>query len=428
MTRALPLWLGLLAAPVALASEPGPEELRAWSATGVELQPDQYGDTGVRALERLGVDVTFEDGWQILADGGLRVRRSPYEPLEFDLYRLAATQRGSNYTLALGRHVRLDARGYQRIDGVSVEVRTPTPVTASLWAGRLWHPATWEGGTTMVTGGQIHLNPLVDGVPSKLTRFSLGYEARAHDTGFLNRLFFAAAAGTPRGVRGLAFFEIQPRAEDIDIRVNLHGNAPLGRTVDLGVDLRWEDERPDAWPEGVRTALDWLAPDGYGLASVELRWFGGPFALSVRGGPSLNPRKHVEEGEEEYELSLGGIGRGGLTWTDGDAVTFGLFGGGAGVDGSWYGGGGAEVTWDTDFLWANADIGLYAFQGIDGARTPIWEARIRGKVPIWHAEDNGLSRSLAIGLEGATGIDRQLVGWVRGGVSLDAHIGKGAHR
>src|SRR5690606_2045610 len=125
---------------------------------------------------------------------------------------------------------------------------------------------------------------------------------------------------------------------------SLRGNAPIGRYVDLGAEVKWEDLRPDAWPEEVRAPITWLALDGYGMATLTARWAKGPWALTASGGPSFAPRADT--------VSLGGIGRGGISWHAPRSVKVGLFGTGAAVDGSWIGGGGAELGWHSDFLMA----------------------------------------------------------------------------
>src|SRR5690606_10786185 len=140
--------------------------------------------------------------------------------------------------LTLGRHVRLDVRGFERLDGVSIDIDTDTAIRGSVWGGRLWHPVTWETGTTMVLGGQVSLSPLVDGSPSKLTSFVTGYELRAHDEGYAHRLHLAASSRTPTGLRGFAFIEVEPMARE-GLRASLRGNAPIGRYVDLGAEVKW---------------------------------------------------------------------------------------------------------------------------------------------------------------------------------------------
>ncbi len=406
-------------APSARAQSSGPRELQLWSNTAVQVLPDLYGVSGVRAIERLGVDATFEDGWSVAADGALRVLRSPYEPLEVDLYRLAATHRGDAHRFTIGRHVRLDARGFERLDGVSIDIVRPSAINASLWGGRLWHPVTWHSGTTMVLGTQVTFNPLVDGAPSKLTQFAAGYELRAYDEGHAHRMHLAASTRTPTGMSGFAFIEVEPRARE-GLRASLRGNAPLGRTVDVGLELKWEDLRPDAWPQEVRAPITWLAPDGYGMGTFSARWASGPWALSASGGPSLAPRGG--------DLSVGALGRGGLSWRAPRNVTVGAFATGVAIDGSWVGGGGGELGWHSPYLIADADLGLYRFQGIDGAARDVWEGRVEGRVPVWEKERNGLSQTVTVGVNGAVGADRQLASWVRGGVSLQVHAGRGGSR
>jgi len=409
----------LLLAPAAWAGAPSGDDLAAWSDTSVELQPDLYGKTGARAMERLGAEVSYPDGWTLSADAALRALRSPYDPVMLDVYRLSATQKGLDYRLSLGRQVRLDARGFERLDGATVDITTPTVFTGSLWGGRLWHPGVWSKATTMVFGGQVNFHPAVGGTPTPLTRFALGYEGRAYDAGFASRLHFAASSRTVRGLRGAAFVEVEPRGADTGVRASLGGTVPAGRRLDLGLQARWEGLRPDTAAEDLRTPIDWLAPDGYGIGTVRAQWHQGPWSFAAYGGPSLRPVQTTGG------VSVGGIGRGGLSWTDQEHITIGVFGSGAGVDGSWIGGGGGEFTWSSKGLDATADVGLYQFQGIDGHAAPIWEGRVHGRVPLWTGERNGHAHHLALGIDGAAGTDRQLAAWVRGGVSLQAWIGRG---
>ena len=392
------LWLMSMA-----LAQPTAPELAAWMEGGVEVRPDLYGETGIRDLARLRLEVTQGD-WAFRGDGGLRLRRSPYDAARVDLTRMRLSHTGRSHDLELGRLVRLDVRGFQRLDGLALELDPGTPISGSAWAGRLWSPETWAVGETWVQGFEAAWRPGdAEGRPSRTQRHTVGWEGRSAEAGLVHRLHASASIWGPRGDSGFALVEVQPTAEAVRWRGALRGEHPFGRRLDLGADLRWEGLPPPTVPGDIRTAIDWLAPSGYAIAGAFGRYRGEGWEASVSGGPTLRPRG-------EGEVVLGGLGRAGARWTGGGATGLGLFASGAAIDGSWLGGGGGELTWTNAWVPLGLDVGTWRYQGLHGDAAWIWEMRGRGRI--------ALGEEVSLLLDAAAGSNRQLASWVRGGLAI----------
>lgn len=404
--------IALLAA-LALAAPSG-TEIRAWSDSGIELRPDLYGETGLRAAERLGLQAELSEGWSLRADGAVRLRQSPLDDLHLDPYRLGLAHTGSRLSAQLGRHVRLDPRGLQRLDGGSLHGGAGSAVETQVWAGRLWHPDPWstglvdglgQPGDTGVVGGQLTFRPVIDGRPSPLTHVSVGAEGRWSSHGLGLRAHLAAATASPRGHSASTLVEVDP--VDEALRAGLRGTLAAGRAVDVDADLRWEGLSPASAPDGANTPIDWLSPRGYGVANLGARARAGRVGLALQGGPTLR-----------RDGATGGLGRASLSWF-GDGPRASLFASAAGVGRSWFGGGGGAVGYARHGLEADADLGVYRFTGLDGGAAAVWEGRVQGRLPVIEG-----SRSVQLALQGAAGTDRQLARWVRGGLAVHAQLGR----
>jgi len=404
----------LVAVPFAMGATPE-VPYSAWSNTSLELRPDAYGNLVYGGFEHLQLDLALDPRVRVTMDGGLRLVPSPHDSPTFDIGRLSVAHNGRDHILTVGRFVRSDPRGRERVDGVSFDLDRGGLWYGSAWAGRLWHPETWKVGNTVVGGFQGHIRPPVgDGRYSRTTELIFGWEARG-DQSFTQRLHVAATAWGPRGASAMAFAELRLAEGGPEWRATMHGYFPVGRTLDLGGDLRWEGTPPTSAPEAERFPIHWLAPEGYGVTSLMARWQSGSWATSARLGATLRP--------DDGEAVLGGVGRWGLRhstrtrWVGGYALV-------AGFPNSWVAGGGAEGAWSGPIV-VHGDVGAYRFQPLDGADDTIWEARVRGTLPVYHLGTSEMTRHFGVSLGLAAGYSRRLQPWVRGGISLRAGMTQG---
>jgi len=373
--------------------------VQLWSRTAVEGLPDLSGDPALRLSERLGLDVRTDTGWKGSVRGGLR--RTGDARWVGDLWRGSLSYTGRDHGVVLGRHVRLDARGFQRLDGISAHLDDGGPVGWRVWLGRRWHPEVvlaqdaWVGGTeTRLSAGEGASAP----------QLRLGFEGRQVGSSFALRTWGQASVRSVYGRRATVMVESDDKAR---VRASLDGSLPVGRFVDLGAQARWEDLAPSTALDQPRAPLLWLAPEGYGVGSVRLAWSRGGWGVVASGGPTVRPGP---------ELLGGGLGRASVSRRLG-AGEVALFGLAAGIGRTRLAGGGLGV-----------DLGgQQASLRVQGAG---WHLRPLDQDPGFIAEVRGIGRAdvvrlggangLVLGLAGqvSTGADRQLQPFVRGGVAV----------
>jgi hypothetical protein len=248
------------AAPPALVSE-----------TALYARPDAWGDPTVTVAERVDLDWAAGSGWALEGDGGLRLPPGDPTP-RLDLWHLALRREWGGARLVLGRHERLDARGYQALDGGSLVVGGATE--AEVWAGRTWDAEWWSRVDPWIAGARVETD---------LDTWALGagLEGRVHGQDFAPRGFASASVTDLRGDRALLVAEASPEAW----RGRADGTVALGRAVDVNAVARWEGLPPDRGP---RTPMDFLAPEGYATGQLGLSKRAGGWSLHLRAGPTWN--------------------------------------------------------------------------------------------------------------------------------------------
>lgn len=371
---------------VGLAASP-----QLWSTTAVEGRPDLRGRTALRAEQQLSMAAGLGEGWTMVAQGSVRDPSAEDAPLKGDLLRLHVQHDAGIWHIDSGRFARLDLRGAQHLDGAAVEVDLGDWRVSS-WAGRRWAPEVWRVDTTLVggAGAEARVAPGTDA--------GVGVESRWATGGTQLRSFVALCRRGSRGAQAIASVE-HAALHAAGERAELAGDLPLQYTS-IGASVRWENLPEDLLPVGVSTPMQWLAPEGYGVVSLRSTTPLGPLSLDIRGGPAVF-REGPMGGQGRAWLSATGrtglhsavVAVGGIT---GDA---GLLGGV--VEGGVQRGTGSIV----------ADVGVFSLRPSIGPAAQVWEARVRGTLPT------ALSAA-HLKLELATGVDRVLAPFVRGGLAL----------
>lgn len=381
------------------------QQYTVWSTTAAELLPSELGDTIARGRQRLGLDMRVEDAWRVTADGDLRVNSNLPDMATGDLFQLSLQRSSSWGRLSAGRLNRLDGRGFLPLDGVAADLAGTGGMAPSVWVGRLWSPETWQTGNTFVLGSELHLRPrTADGRLSRSVAASVGAEGRLEDGDPAVR---AWGAGRLRSVNGASLgldAEGQVGGQG-GLRAGLRGALPVAKGS-LGVSGRWEDLRPAGVPGALRTPLDLLGADGYAVAALDLRQSAGETGLSGSGGPVVHP------GDTTL---IGGLGRGALSHRF-STVELSVFGSGAGLAEGWVAGGGLGAEAERDRLSLSAEAGAFRYRPLDGSVNTSVEARLRGTAQLQPGP------GLALACELATGSNRLLSPWVRGGLALTGHL------
>lgn len=404
------LWAAAWAAPEG--------SVNATSETTFQVRPNLFtGQPWGGFGERLGLDATLPKGFSLSVGGGLRFRvPEPGETIMGDLWRLSVTHEGTIHRVDVGRIVRLDARGFERIDGASAEIKPNGPASVSVWAGRLWAPINWAPDTTVVAGVQGHYRPMVNGLPSKAVQVSAGWEGRyTPKAAFRNRLMGAFSFYGPRNAKVNALLEGETGSDkNVPVRAEVHGGGPVGGNVDLRGDLAWQGLDHQSSIDGVINPFDWLTQDGYGIAGVGMLWQHGGFSVDATGGATLQV-------DSKYTPTPGGHGR--LSF--GARVkhaSFALFANGASIGESWIVGGGAEVGGHWKRYDLVIDSAIDRMTPIDGSARWLGEARARGSVELLDITTGQLQNTIALAAEAAGGADRMLSPWVRGGLSIQIGV------
>lgn len=408
-----PLLLTLLALSPAAQASGDRLDWRLWSWTSAEALPDLQAESRLRAEEQLRLDMRIPGGWQVDALGAVRDRTMPETDITGDLYRLSLHGNLGVATLGAGRLVRPGVQGFQRIDGLTLDVGRTRQLGVATWAGRLWHPEAWTVGDTYVLGAELQASPGAGALSTVL-----GAEGRAAEGELGLRVHGLAAIRNTSGARASLIAEVDPLASDRslpDLRASLGGGLPLASTAELSAAARWEGLTQASQPEALSSPMEWLAGDGYGVLDLGGRVGRGAWAAGASGGPTLRP---------DADDSLGGLGRAWGTWQVVSPLHLGLTASGATVGASWIAGGVADVRVEQGLLGVQAEGGLFRTQGISGPTADVWEARLStdAELPIGEPSGGGM-RDVHVVAAVATGSDRVLASWVRGGLSLRGSFG-----
>lgn len=381
----------------------------AWAESGVDAAPSVEGTTELRAIELVGVNVPINNTWDVEAHGAVRMTGAGNGPDKLDVYRLSAAYKGADWTVSFGRLIRYDSRGIQRIDGAIFDLDRGGSVSTVGWIGRVWHVETWDVGNTWVGGFQVALRPGNAGRYGSRTRGTLGWEGRAGEA-FTHRFIASLASYGLDGRFGTTHFEIEPLVgEPVKWRAGVKGTLPVSRHTDAGVDVRWEGLPPLAVQNAVRSPMDWLAPQGYGVASAFTRFHHGDLSFGAEAGPTWYPHR-------EGLAQAGGLGRAHVGLELHRDLGVSLYATAGAIGGSWLGGGGVALEGKVRESELSLNSGLYRFQGLDGMSAPVWESRAAYESPLWEARSR--HDHLDLSVDAAMGTTRMLIPWVRGGLTV----------
>lgn len=400
------IWVLLLA--VARADDA--HLLSAWSTTAVEATPDLDGGAWGRVRQRVGLEVAAAEDWRIEADGAVRHPAGGADAVVVDVHRLALDGHGRAGRLAVGRMVRLDARGWLPLDGVAVDLTGTPYVAPSAWAGRLWSPepeadpvSTWVGGL-----GVLVRPPAGEGRASRAVSLGASWMGRLAEGELGHSATTGLAVRGPRGASGVFDAEVGMGAV-AGSRASLRATLPVGAFA-VGPELRWEGLAPTGQVTALRTPMDWLSGQGYGVAGVAGRWAHGGWSAQASGGAVARPDAD----------GPGGLGRAAVGWGAGEGPRAGVFGAAAGLGGSWVAGGGVEAGLAAAALDVSVEAGAFRFQPLDGASADVLEARLRAGVPLVPVHRPS---GVRLGVEAGAGADRLLERWARAGLVLDGRFG-----
>lgn len=364
----------------------------------VRLAVDALPGTLGEPLTRGALGITLHDeGDGVTVDASGTLRGSTLGESALALERMQVSGGWGAARLHLGRHVHLDLRGAERLDGLSVDVGDGT----SAWAGRLWFPEELDldhpAGTT-VLGAQVR--GLASGVVlGGRLHGGAGAELRAGEADVAGRLWGAAEL---RGARGAAFSALVEGDPVAGLRADTRLSLPVARRLDLGLSGRWEDlPRATASPawEAPQT---WLAEDGYGVLAARAAWRGDEGSVVVEAGPVFTAD------------DTGALGRLDLATTLGPCDV-GVFGRGAWTGRQGYLGGGLGASGAAGVLTLDGDAGLFRVRHLD--QRDSWAGELRARAL---GDVSGPEGGLAVGLEAAAGADRLLLPWARAGVVVTA--------
>lgn len=390
---------------------------RLWSWTGVEGLPDLSAESRLRAEEQLRLDLRTPQGWRVDALGAVRERALPGTDPTGDLYRLSlrrdfGSERLGKVSLGLGRQVRAGIQGLQPLDGVVIDAGEPG-LSVTGWAGRLWHPESWEVGDSYVLGAELRGRP----GDSRAIDAGLGAEARMVDGQAGLRVHGLAAVRDLAGRKATLLAEVDPPAigdGDAALRASLSGRTPLSRNTALSAAARWEGLAPASQPAALTSPMEWLAGEGYGALDLGVQVQEGAWSFGASGAPTLRP--------SDDEALPGGIGRLWARWQPVEALALGLSSTGAAVGDSWVAGGVAEARLQRDRLGAELEGGAFRLHGISGPTADVWEGRLSADALLFEGDGSGL-RDLTLAASAAVGSDRVLASWLRGGLVLRGSFG-----
>ena len=392
--------------------------LHAYVTSAAEVRPDLVGERDIRARQSLGLSTPVGDHWSFDLSGALR--HGSVHDADLDLHALHLQGEGERLRLELGRQVLVDPRGLRHLDGLRLE-RSAGLVVPALWLGRLWAPeAPFKDPRqaeddaalgTLVGGASVDLHaPGPDGEPSGRAGLRLGFEEQLEASEARSHVFGAAELNGPRGGRGTLDAEAVPGEGQ---RLGLRAIGPVGRVLTLGPELRYEALGVSTVSTTRRDAMDWLGGDGYGVGSLLIAGHQGEWTASVQGGPVYRP-----------DRSAGATGNANLHYQASPTFGLGLFGLSAYVEGSAVTGGGLQAATSPEGLRVSGDVGLYRFTPLTGAVASVGEARLRASAPLLRRTQGARETAgLRFQAELASGADRNLQPWMRGGVALSGNLG-----
>ena len=370
---------------LALAGATERSEAQLWSWSAVEAVPTASGETQWLWEEQLGLDAELPGDLQltsIAAIGGVD------DDPQVALYR-ARLAGGHVAAWQLGRLAHDGVQGRRHLDGLSVR---GGPVTG--WAGRLWHPESWDVGQTWVLGGEV-------GPETSARAAKIGWEGRLDEGDPAQRVHAFGALRRPQGSALTALAEAEPGelTGTLGWRAEARGQQPLGAVADGALGVRWEGLPPIGLPSALGDPMTWLAPDGYGALDLDARVVGEAWSLVARATPTWRAGSAGASGRIGVGLALpAGLGLDVATSAatlDERAMAGGVVGLSAGTG-----------------LGASVQGGVFRYQPLAGPAATVVEGRTRLELPLGDV--------ITLGGELAAGSDRVLDPWLRGGLALHA--------
>lgn len=407
-------WVALVGWAAAAAP---PGTVRSW--TGVEARPDFDGNSLLRAEEQLAAQVELGRGWSLEGMGAVRDPAALGGTSQWDLLRLSGHYSRQELALGAGRVVRTGIQGMEPLDGLTVQAGDHWRQVSG-WGGRLWHPERLQPRSLWVVGAEGRWRP--EALPS--LESGLGAEARMGRARFQTRGFASLSWRGPRegqvgatGELGTGGLDETGAQTELPARASLRASRGMGRRLRLGAALRWEELLP-AGAAGPGP-LQWLAPEGYGVAEGDVVVDLSAVRFSLTGGPTWRPEV----------ATLGRWGRLGVDVPVGRHVLVGGTALGAAADASSVLGGLAHAQVHGGVGQLRAELGRYRFQAQTGPLARPHEARLLGELAPWSTAETWLGaaglHALSLRTMLSVGADRTLERWVRGGLVVVGDFGGG---
>ena len=284
-------------------------------------------------------------------------------------------------------------------------------VAGRVWLGHSWHPeAGWAAAPELAGGGELELRPpRPGGLPGPAT-IVVGGSLRGAGAAPEVRAWARAGGAGAQGQRWSAGVEGAPgpvAAEGAPVRASIALAGPLGRVVDVGLDVRWEGLPRLGVPLGVPTPLEVLAPGGYGLARARIGLRLARLDLRLEGGPTVRPSRGV--------AVVGGTAKVSASVPIGRRAGISVVGLGAGFGSALAGGGGGGLWLSRGPVDVSVDLAVLRLRGLDHGSGWIADGRVRAGVSLLERRGPGLR----VYGEVAAGADRLLAPYVRGGVGVE---------
>ncbi len=418
IARALAFAVALLLAGPAMAAPPN-----LVATSRLELVPDTDGTTRARVAHGLRLGVRLAPGWRFDLVGAARFGGAFGVGRLAELNRIAVRYDSPGLSVSVGRVASPGTIGTSLLDGVVLGLRSlESVVVGRVWFGHAWHPELGlPDMPNLAGGGEVHLRPHAKGGGRGPISVVLGGSLRGAGAAPEGRLWTSFEGINGRG--GLWGLGVEGglgapgTLPVVPLRAHARVRGPVSKAVDLGAELRWEGLPRIGIPMRAPSALELLAPDGYGVARFKMVTRIGPVHLDLTGGPTVQPVLGRTVRAGGITRLSGSIPVGKLGHVGALAVV-------AGFGRSLAGGGGASGTIVLGRFDASLEATLLRFVGLDHSQGWVGEVRARAGVLLPPPIEHGPSVRILGQLAG--GADRVLLASIRGGLAVEVVMGKPA--
>lgn|GEM_PF-6310710 len=383
-------------------------DLAASSEVGLEALPDAQGGPGGRSRIALSLSAEERGQWSALASGQLRAASGSWAVVadEADLHRLLLRYQRPDWTVRLGRLVRLYGGGLARLDGASLTWHPAGRLGGEAWVGRLGHPESLDEPGSLAAGAELQADLGQVGVSAGASADTSGSEHRLRTT-------LAADWVGARGSRAWASLEVgtspqpqpDPGAWADRLRGEVRGHWIARPGVSTHGSLRWEGLATGALPASAEVLLERLAPRGYAVGDLAVEARASRWRLWFAAGPTMAP---AQEGTPSWGASIDvRAERSGVA----------LFARAMGIGDSGFAGGGASGATALGPWALSGEAMLGRQRGLDGDTAWVTETRLEAGLVMPG------DPSIRVAVRVSAGADRLLAPWARATLQLQSRLG-----